>query len=192
MRTVGVLERMGVEYGAIDVLPMLQPLREVTTEISDWQTFPQLYVDGELLGGCDLVEEMYASGELADALGVEQPEDDLPEQGAQAPAQSPPMQIETWIARAAIAVRASQLPIARKIRPLMAEACTSARGLEALARPLKPCSSASFLHLEARAAAAGGDDVRVVDREAGALEALDVVDLRSRRRTASRPCRRRP
>ena len=95
MRTVGVLERMGVEYGAIDVLPVLQPLREVTAEISDWQTFPQVYVDGELLGGCDLVEEMYASGELADALGVEQPDDDLPEQGAQAPAQSPPRQIET-------------------------------------------------------------------------------------------------
>ena len=95
MRTVGVLERMGVEYGAIDVLPVLQPLREVTAEISDWQTFPQLYVDGELLGGCDLVEEMYASGELADALGVEQPEDDLPEQGASAPAQSGPLQIET-------------------------------------------------------------------------------------------------
>ena len=95
MRTVGVLERMGVEYGAIDVLPVLQPLREVTAEISEWQTFPQLYVDGELLGGCDLVEEMYESGELAEALGVEQPEDDLPERGAQAPAQSPPLQIET-------------------------------------------------------------------------------------------------
>ena len=66
MRTVGMLEQMGVEYGAIDVLPMLQPLREVTTELADWQTFPQLYVDGELLGGCDIVEEMYESGELAE------------------------------------------------------------------------------------------------------------------------------
>lgn len=40
MRTVQVLDSMGVEYGAIDVLPALQPLREVTSEISDWETFP--------------------------------------------------------------------------------------------------------------------------------------------------------
>ena len=66
--------QIDVEYGAIDVLPALQPLREVTAEISDWQTFPQLYVNGELLGGADIVEEMFESGELAEALGVEQPE----------------------------------------------------------------------------------------------------------------------
>jgi monothiol glutaredoxin len=98
MRTVGMLDQMGVEYGAIDVLPMLQPLREVTAELSDWQTFPQLYVDGELVGGCDIVEEMYESGELAEALGVEQPEGE-PDTGVPqpsgAPTQSPPLQIET-------------------------------------------------------------------------------------------------
>jgi monothiol glutaredoxin len=91
MRVVGVLEQLGVEYGAIDVLPALQPLREVTTELSDWQTFPQLYVNGELLGGADIVEEMFASGELAEALGVEQPAE-APQ--AAPPAQSPPLQIE--------------------------------------------------------------------------------------------------
>ena len=48
MRVVQVLDQLDVEYGAIDVLPALQPLREVTAEISDWQTFPQLYVNGEL------------------------------------------------------------------------------------------------------------------------------------------------
>src|SRR5680860_330310 len=74
MRTVGVLEQVGVEYGAIDVLPILNPLREVTSERSDWETFPQLYVKGELIGGCDIVEEMFESGELAETLGVEQPE----------------------------------------------------------------------------------------------------------------------
>jgi monothiol glutaredoxin len=73
MRVVGVLNELGVEYGAIDVLPALQPLREVTSELSDWQTFPQLYVKGELVGGCDIVEEMFDSGELADLVGVEQP-----------------------------------------------------------------------------------------------------------------------
>jgi len=93
MRVVQVLDQLDVEYGAIDVLPALQPLREVTTEISDWQTFPQLYVNGELLGGADIVEEMFDSGELAEALGVEQPA------GAAAPAQpeqpqGPPLQIE--------------------------------------------------------------------------------------------------
>jgi monothiol glutaredoxin len=93
MRVVGVLDQLDVEYGAIDVLPALQPLREVTTEIADWQTFPQLYVNGELLGGCDLVEEMFESGELAEALGVEQPATAAAPQPA-APAQSPPLQIE--------------------------------------------------------------------------------------------------
>jgi monothiol glutaredoxin len=92
MRVVQVLDAMDVEYGAIDVLPVLQPLREVTAEISDWQTFPQLYVNGELIGGADLVEEMFESGELAEALGVEQPAE-APQPAAPA-AQSPPLQIE--------------------------------------------------------------------------------------------------
>ena len=95
MRVVGVLEQMGVEYGAIDVLPLLDPLREVTGEISDWRTFPQLYVNGELVGGCDIVEEMLESGELAELLGVEQPEAAAapPPQAPGDPQQSPPMQI---------------------------------------------------------------------------------------------------
>ena len=93
MRVVQVLDQVDVEYGAIDVLPVLQPLREVTAEISDWQTFPQLYVKGELLGGADIVEEMFESGELAEALGVEQPEvTAAPAESL--PAQSPPLQIE--------------------------------------------------------------------------------------------------
>jgi monothiol glutaredoxin len=96
MRVVGVLDSLGVEYGAIDVLQALQPLREVTTEISDWQTFPQLYVNGELLGGCDIVEEMYESGELAEQLGVEQPAEAAAPSAAapQQPGQSPPLQID--------------------------------------------------------------------------------------------------
>ncbi len=73
MRVVGVLDQLGVDYGAIDVLPALQPLREVTAELYDWQTFPQLYANGELVGGCDIIEEMLDSGELGELLGVEQP-----------------------------------------------------------------------------------------------------------------------
>ena len=94
MRVVQVLDQMDVEYGAIDVLPILQPLREVTAELSDWQTFPQLYVNGELVGGADIVEEMFDSGELAEALGVEQPEAVPAPAAAAPPAQSPPLQIE--------------------------------------------------------------------------------------------------
>jgi monothiol glutaredoxin len=98
MRTVNVLESYGVEYAALDVLPALQPLREVTAQISDWQTFPQLYVDGKLVGGCDIVEEMDESGELAELLGAEQPERPAPsakqELQADNPQQSPPIQIE--------------------------------------------------------------------------------------------------
>ncbi len=89
MRVVGVLDSLGVEYGSIDVLQALEPLREVTGEISDWRTFPQLYVNGELLGGADIVEELYESGELAEQLGVEQPAEPVaqPEPGQAAPLQ---------------------------------------------------------------------------------------------------------
>jgi monothiol glutaredoxin len=98
MRVVGVLESMGVEYSALDVLPALQPLRAVTTELHDWQTFPQLYVKGELVGGCDIVEEMAESGELAELMGVEQPSNPAPsakQELQQDPQQSPPLQIDS-------------------------------------------------------------------------------------------------
>jgi monothiol glutaredoxin len=91
MRVSGILNSLGVEYGSVDVLQALEPLREVTGEISDWQTFPQLYVNGELVGGCDIVEEMYESGELAEQLGVEQPEEPV---AAQQPGKAPPLQID--------------------------------------------------------------------------------------------------
>jgi monothiol glutaredoxin len=93
MRVVQVLDSLGTEYGAIDVLPALDPLREITGEISDWRTFPQLYVNGELLGGADIVEEMFESGELAECLGLPQPEDVAPQPSADG--QGPPLQIET-------------------------------------------------------------------------------------------------
>ena len=96
MRVVQTLEALGVEYGAIDVLPALQPLREVTIELSDWPTFPQLYVKGELVGGCDIVEEMFDSGELAELVGAEQPQTELAEPERilpGGPQTSPPMQL---------------------------------------------------------------------------------------------------
>ncbi len=98
MRVVGVLDSMGAEYAALDVLPALEPLRQATGEISDWRTFPQLYVKGELVGGCDIIEELADSGELAEMIGAEQPAE-TPVSAKQDsppadPQQSPPMQIE--------------------------------------------------------------------------------------------------
>jgi monothiol glutaredoxin len=98
MRVVGVLEQLGVEYGAVDVLPALNPLREATGEISDWRTFPQLYVNGELVGGCDIIEEMFESGELAELVGAEQPGEPVAAPESRlvpgGPQQSPPLQLD--------------------------------------------------------------------------------------------------
>ena len=75
MRTSGALNALGVRYAALDILPDPR-IREELSGLSGWPTIPQLFVKGELVGGCDIVTEMYESGELAEKLGVEQPEDD--------------------------------------------------------------------------------------------------------------------
>ena len=72
MRTSGALNALGVRYAAIDILPDPR-IREELSALSGWPTIPQLFVDGKLVGGCDIVMEMYESGELAETLGVEQP-----------------------------------------------------------------------------------------------------------------------
>lgn len=64
---VQVLEELGVEFGSADVLSS-DELRVGIKSFSDWPTIPQLYVKGELVGGCDIVREMYQSGELAELL----------------------------------------------------------------------------------------------------------------------------
>lgn len=91
MRTAGALNTLGVRYAALDILPDPRIRQELST-ISNWPTIPQLFIDGKLVGGCDIVMEMYESGELAAALGVEQPAD-APEQDSP-PAQSPPLGLE--------------------------------------------------------------------------------------------------
>ena len=75
MRTSGALNALGVQYAALDILPDPR-IREELSSLSGWPTIPQLFIDGELVGGCDIVTEMYETGELADKLGVEMPEDD--------------------------------------------------------------------------------------------------------------------
>ena len=74
-RTSACLNALGIQYAALDILPDPR-IREELSSISGWPTIPQLFVNGELVGGCDIVTEMYESGELAEKLGVEQPEDD--------------------------------------------------------------------------------------------------------------------
>jgi monothiol glutaredoxin len=71
-RVTAILGALGVEYGALDILPDPR-IREELSALSGWPTIPQVFVDGELIGGCDIVTEMFESGELADLLGVEQP-----------------------------------------------------------------------------------------------------------------------
>jgi len=66
-RTVAALQALDVPFAAVDVLPDAR-IRQELTVLSDWPTIPQLFVGGELIGGCDIVTEMYESGELAQAL----------------------------------------------------------------------------------------------------------------------------
>src|ERR1700719_2075258 len=66
-RTVAALQSLEVPFAAVDILPDPR-IRQELSAISDWPTIPQLFVNGELLGGCDIVTEMYESGELAQAL----------------------------------------------------------------------------------------------------------------------------
>lgn len=60
---VGALSQMKVKFKGIDVLQDPQ-IREGIKQFSSWPTIPQLYVKGEFIGGCDIVKEMYAEGEL--------------------------------------------------------------------------------------------------------------------------------
>jgi monothiol glutaredoxin len=90
-RTVAVLQSLGQPFAAVDVLPDPR-IRQELSSLSNWPTIPQLFVEGELIGGHDIVMEMYQSGELHQALGLEAaPEEPAPE--AQ-PAQAPPLSIE--------------------------------------------------------------------------------------------------
>jgi monothiol glutaredoxin len=76
-RTVAILQSLGKPFAAVDVLPDPR-IREELSALSNWPTIPQLFVDGELVGGCDIVTEMYQSGELQQALGVEEDEAPAP------------------------------------------------------------------------------------------------------------------
>jgi monothiol glutaredoxin len=91
-RTVGILQTLGRPFAAVDVLPDPR-IRQELSALSNWPTIPQLFVDGELVGGCDIVTEMYESGELARTLGVQDAAVREPLHEAATP-EGPPLSIE--------------------------------------------------------------------------------------------------
>jgi monothiol glutaredoxin len=92
-RTVAALEALGKPFAAVDILPDPR-IRQELSAISNWPTIPQLFVRGELVGGCDIVTEMYETGELARVLGVEAPADAPDEAPAATEPGAPPLTIE--------------------------------------------------------------------------------------------------
>ena len=62
-QVVQILDHLGADFVGVDVLQS-EPLREGIKTFSDWPTIPQLYVKGEFVGGCDIVREMFQTGEL--------------------------------------------------------------------------------------------------------------------------------
>jgi len=87
-RATACLQALDVPFAAVDVLPDPR-IRQELSALSNWPTIPQLFVDGELVGGCDIVTEMYESGELAERLGVEQPAEAPEPPTADAPQTAP-------------------------------------------------------------------------------------------------------
>jgi len=66
-RAIAILNHLDVEFESVDVLQD-QGIRQGIKAYSDWPTIPQLYVNGEFVGGSDIMMEMYESGELADLV----------------------------------------------------------------------------------------------------------------------------
>ncbi|MEA2291652.1 MAG: monothiol glutaredoxin [Solirubrobacteraceae bacterium] len=91
-RTVAALDATGKEFAAVDVLPDPR-IRQELSALSNWPTIPQLFVKGELVGGCDIITEMYESGELAETLGVQPPADGPEHAPVAAEPGAPPLQI---------------------------------------------------------------------------------------------------
>ena len=93
-RAAGALQAVGVPFAAVDILPDPR-IRQELSALSNWPTTPQLFVDGELLGGSDIVMEMFESGELHEALGAEAPaEPEAPPVPQATPAAPAPLGIE--------------------------------------------------------------------------------------------------
>ncbi len=85
-RTVGILKTIEAPFAAVNILPDPR-IRQELSALSGWPTIPQLFINGELVGGCDIVSEMYESGELQQALGLESDGTAEPEAAEQSPLQ---------------------------------------------------------------------------------------------------------
>ncbi|MBI5309469.1 MAG: Grx4 family monothiol glutaredoxin [Actinobacteria bacterium] len=92
-RASSILNALDKPYAAVDILPDPR-IREQLTAISEWPTIPQLFVKGELVGGSDIMVEMYDSGELAELIGAEQPRPEDTPPAAHAEPQPPAIQLE--------------------------------------------------------------------------------------------------
>ena len=64
-----ILQKLNIEFLDVNVLADAE-IRQGIKEFADWPTIPQLYYKGEFIGGCDIVREMYASGELQELFGI--------------------------------------------------------------------------------------------------------------------------
>jgi monothiol glutaredoxin len=90
---VAILQSLGQPFAAVNILPDPR-IRQELSGLSQWPTIPQLFVEGELVGGCDIITEMYESGELQETLGLEaEAPDGPPPTGAAV--EPPPLSIET-------------------------------------------------------------------------------------------------
>jgi monothiol glutaredoxin len=69
MQTVACLKDTGAEFAAMDILPDPR-IRQLLSEHSGWPTIPQLFVDGELVGGCDIVTELHETGQLKEVVNA--------------------------------------------------------------------------------------------------------------------------
>ena len=96
-RTVAALQSLQAPFAAVDILPDPR-IRQELSAISQWPTIPQLFVGGELVGGCDIVTEMYESGELATTIGVEPPAEAPDEAPQAAEPGAPPLQPDNRLA----------------------------------------------------------------------------------------------
>ena len=92
-RTVQILKALDTPFAAVDILPDPR-LRQELSAISNWPTIPQLFVGGELVGGCDIVTEMFDSGELQEALGLEPEPAPAPEAAVGGTVSAAPLSIE--------------------------------------------------------------------------------------------------
>lgn len=96
-RTVAILQALEAPFAAVDVLPDPR-IRQELSAISEWPTIPQLFVDGELVGGADIVAEMYETGELSAVIGLEASGPVAAAPAGEVEPSAPPLQIENRLA----------------------------------------------------------------------------------------------